>query len=741
MFDDCVNQTNEESYFNEGSTSSKIQQTHDLVEILVKNYQEVIPRSIKRGQEKPMAGRDIPGHDLAQHNTWLADAHQYFREISQKQMALSYTSEWMLDNYYIIRQSLQQIKEDLPSDYYLQLPKLACGPFQGFPRIYAIAREILFSQQMLFDSNDVINILKEFQISVSLSMGELWALPIFLRYCLIEFLSHELVITINPPTTPKLPIYLPNFIKKSQVPPTMDGESDENANNNIANIILSLRAIAELSWNEFIESVSFLERTLRQDPAGKYSQMDFKTRDLYRKEIETLSFSVHRDENEIGTILIEMALYSTKTDEVDPYEKSGGQNHIGEFLFGKYRPEFEKKIGYKPDRKHSLKNWLDNHNSFVYFSSIWLSSVFTLAFFFLIWVSVPTFSSFSMQELLPTPVKWLAFFFLCLITINPILTIATSLVNWIITLRIAPKYLFKLDFKDEIPDPFHTLIVIPAMITSRSEVDSLTQQLEMHYLRNPEPGLSFALLTDFRDAETESLPEDIMLLQYAKASIEFLNRKYEKLISTDVLSEGSLLDMTENLPKSSEPLFYLLHRKRLWNPSEQTWMGWERKRGKLFELNRLLRGEKKLTFITRPENISTLSRVHFVITLDSDTILPRGAACRLVGTLAHPLNQAKFDNLSGEVISGYTVLQPRMEIHPRSANHSWFTRLFSGDAGLDLYSLAVSDAYQDFFGEGSFVGKGIYDVDAFMRSIDAKIPENTVLSHDLLEGIMGRAGL
>ncbi|MDP3449424.1 MAG: hypothetical protein Q8R87_02500, partial [Anaerolineaceae bacterium] len=240
MFDDCVNQSDEEGYFEDNSTSSKIQHTHNLVEVLLKNYQEVVPRSLKRTAGRALTGRDIPGHDLALHITWLADAHQFFREISQKQMTLSYTSEWMLDNYYIIRQSLQQIKEDLPTSFYLQLPKLACGPFSGFPRIYALARAILSSQSMLFDSTDVINILKEFQVSVSLTMGELWALPIFMRYCLIEFLSHELTVTINPTKPPKLPYYFSDFLITERATSTLDDETDGTANNKIANIILSL---------------------------------------------------------------------------------------------------------------------------------------------------------------------------------------------------------------------------------------------------------------------------------------------------------------------------------------------------------------------------------------------------------------------------------------------------------------------------------------------------------------------
>ncbi len=332
---------------------------------------------------------------------------------------------------------------------------------------------------------------------------------------------------------------------------------------------------------------------------------------------------------------------------------------------------------------------------------------------------------------------WIIVILLALTLLIPVLTITTSLVNWLITLVVQPRILPKLDFKAGIPDPFQTLVVIPAMITSRREIDSLIHQLELHYLRNPDPGLIFALLTDFKDADTESLPEDEDLVDHAINAIAALNRKYGPI---------SLTDNDDEIRGTS--LFYFLHRKRLWNPSEGKWIGWERKRGKLHELNQLVRCGTDLSFTTLTDGINSsgiscnaLQHICFVITLDTDTILPRGAAHRLVGTLAHPLNRAVFTEETGNVVSGYTILQPRMEIHPKSVNHSWFTRFFAGDAGLDLYTLAVSDAYQDLFGEGSYVGKGIYDVDAFMRSVDENIPENTVLSHDLLEGLMGRAGL
>lgn len=746
MLEDCANQSQAGNNFSLEDSFSKTQQIQCLVEELVKNYRDVVLQASKHSPKKISSSHDIPGHLLTLHNLWLSEAHRYFRETSLNQASLSYVSEWMLDNYYIIRQSLQQIKEDLPASFYMQLPKLSCGSFKDFPRIYALARSILSSQQFAFDPNDLIIILTEYQKSVPLSMGELWALPIFLRYCLIEFLSHELVFSIAPPKRPNLPVFQPDFLSIGQVPPIMDDNTEETSNNDkIANIILGLRAISEQNWNEVFESISCLEQILRQDPAGKYAQMDFKTRDRYRKEIEWLSLDAGIDETEVGKITLQLA-ESVSLDEKANFENnSRNKKHIGEVLFGKGRSRLEKQIGYEPGQRTRLKRWITEHNTSVYFSGILIVSIFTLLLFLTIINlfphSVTSVQCNSLCSSIWKPVNWITITLLFLALVNPVLTIATSLVNWFITLWMQPRVLPKLDFTNEIPDPFHTLVVIPAMITSRSDIDSLAQQLELHYLRNPEPGLLFALLTDFHDAETETVPDDYILIQYAKALIDKLNRKYEALNSENEIGNNRVVDPSETVGSKTGKHFYFFHRKRLWNPSEKKWIGWERKRGKLVELNLLLRGHKNLSFTTTDGDLSEIENTHFVITLDTDTILPRGAACRLAGTLAHPLNQAVFNEQTGAVISGYTVLQPRMEIHPRSANHSWFTRLFSGDAGLDLYSLAVSDAYQDFYGEGSFVGKGIYDVDAFMRSVDGKIPENSVLSHDLLEGIMGRAGL
>jgi cyclic beta-1,2-glucan synthetase len=763
------------------SSASKAEQLQDLVNRLVKNYQNVYRAKPGSWPKSGLANGNVVGNDLSLYKSWLDEAHLIFRKTSQQKVPLTYVSEWVLDNYYIIRRALQQIKEDLPTSFYKQLPKLPGDSLSEYPRIYALARTILVHQNLLLEPVDLQTILIKFQEHVPLTMGEVWALPIFLRYSLIEVLAHLLVSTIQPNKPPELP-------EAYSLPPEAGDQSlissfsevGKDNNGSISNIILSLRIIDEQDWSDFFESVSCTERTLRKDPTGIYSRMDFMTRDLYRKEIESLSFATGMEENKVAEITLDLS-HSSISDQpgaiVDPpasrstnivenpsgtekttiaQEKPAPPNqgvHIGVLLLGIGRSALEQRIGYKPGPLIVFKRFLLKHASGFYLSSILLLTL--LLFISLGFAArLPELlaaNSFSLDSSLwsswvnpgNSAIKWIIFLLLAFALLVPALSVTTSLVNWLITLLVRPSTLPKIDFKEGIPDPFQTLVVIPAMITSRKEIDSLINQLEQHYLRNPDPGLLFALLTDFKDADAESLPEDEKLVEHAINAIAALNRKYGPNSVTGIDRGGQLVESQQG-----PSLFYFLHRKRLWNPSEGKWIGWERKRGKLHELNQLLRCSTNLTFTTMTDGINSpgvsceaLQHISYVITLDTDTILPRGAAHRLVGTLAHPLNQAVFDEETGRVISGYTILQPRMEIHPKSVNHSWFTRFFAGDAGLDLYTLAVSDAYQDLFGEGSYVGKGIYDVDAFMRSVDDRIPENTVLSHDLLEGIMGRAGL
>ena len=730
------------------SLDDKTERIQPLLQVLFDDFNVIAPHNAA-----PLLVRN-PGRDLQRYADWLAESHRTLSTVLQQKLSLSFVSEWVLDNYYIIRQTLSQIEKDLPRGFFEQLPRLDAGPWKGLPRIYAIAHCVLAFENELLDLTEVQLVLARFQQHSPLTMGELWAVPIFLRYCLVEALAESLIAVIRPQKVPDLPLPPPTKL-------TNTDSSTVSQSDRVANIILSLRAISEQSWKDFFEAVSAVEHTLRNDPAGIYAQMDFTTRDLYRKEIEKLAFATRMDEGEIAETCLRMAEdafahFSAQHQPLagiatsPPAEENPPplpqEVHVGNYLLGKGRLALEERIGYRPGSKAVLLRWVTDHASFVYLYSVAVLS--TLIFVLLAFSArLPELYAAlsSVEHTWPwdvsltspgSPIRWLVMIILTLALFVPVLTIATSLANWLITLLIRPRILPKLEFKQAIPDPFQALVVVPAMITGHEEIESLAAQLELHYLRNPERGLLFALLTDFRDADNETLPEDARLMQDARSRIQELNDRYAFSDEAD----GQAAE-----PAGGVVRFYLFHRRRQWNPSEGKWMGWERKRGKLDELNRLLRGENHLSFINQealtPADHSALQKVRYVITLDADTILPIGAAARLVGTLAHPLNRAQFDPQSGKVVSGYTVLQPRMEIHPKSANLSWFTRIFAGDAGLDLYSLAVSDAYQDLFGVGIYVGKGIYDVDAFRRSVDAHIPENTILSHDLLEGLMGRAGL
>ncbi len=380
------------------------------------------------------------------------------------------------------------------------------------------------------------------------------------------------------------------------------------------------------------------------------------------------------------------------------------KSHVGYYLVDAGRFFLEERIDYHPEPNTRLKRWALSHPTTTYLGSI--GSISLLIVFGLL--SYTYLAGGSPGQLI----------LVGLLGSGLALEAAINLVNWIITHSIPPRTLPRMDFTEAIPPGYRTMVVIPTLLGSTAELNSLLQELELHFLCNPDPQLTFALLTDFDDAPAQHMPEDEQLLARARAGIEKLNHKYEQTAP-----------------------FYLFHRQRDWNPSEGVWMGWERKRGKLAEFNRLLLNTGTTSYTTQVGDLSILPEVKYVITLDADTSLPQGSASRLVATLAHPLNQAVFAADDRSVTAGYTVLQPRVEIKPTSANRSLFAQIFAGNTGFDLYTLAVSDVYQDLFGEGSYVGKGIYDVAAFEKSLAGQVRENTLLSHDLFEGLYGRAAL
>lgn len=616
---------------------------------------------------------------------WLA--HDHFARLSEEKQALTYAGEWLLDNFYVVQQALRQVYQDMPEGYYRQLPKLGTAPFAGYPRVYALAQTLLDYCDRHVDMDRLERFVQAYQQVTTLTMGELWALPTMLRLYTLECLIHTIARVAGLVEGEEEPHPSPSQI--------LHDLGDDAI---VANCILSLRSLATQDWKEFFESVSPLEETLRKDPAGVYAAMDFETRNRYRGVVEELARVGGWTEVEVAQAAVDLARQSP-----GDAPRAG---HVGFYLLDEGRAQLETLVGYRPPWRTRAWRWVFAHPLLLYLGIIGSTTLLVLAAVLGYVASVGG----TIAQLIA-----LALFFLL-----PASAVAVDLTNALITHLVPPRTLPRMDFGKGIPPEFRTTVVVPSLLSSADEVRSLLHHLELHYVGNADPHLHFALLTDFTDAPEENMPEDPNLLEQVWSGVQALNKKYGR---------------------RGEGPFYLFHRHRLWNPLEGCWMGWERKRGKLVEFNRLLRGSEETTYSVREGDMSILSQVRYVITLDADTTLPQGSAQRLIATLAHPLNQAEFDPESGALRAGYTVLQPRVEIQPASANRSFFTRVFSGDTGLDLYTRAVSDVYQDLFGEGNYVGKGIYDVDAFERCLAGRAPENALLSHDLFEGIHGRAGL
>ncbi|MEL7626466.1 MAG: glucoamylase family protein [Anaerolineaceae bacterium] len=688
-------------FANEGSN----QHNASFVQTLVSLYKEayVLPA------RKLIKQKNQVKTDLKVFETWIIKAFERYRKLSESGGRIDLTAEWVLDNHYILQQAFRLIEENLPTDYLEQLPCLPDSSNYGFPRIFGLIRSILFHQNYLLNLDELQVTLIEFQQQVPLTMGELWSIPIVIRFGLIEKIAHVLVDDIKLDEKADLDLELPSLPTYPKLTDEEVSGHEEIAVELIGNLIRSLRTISETDWDEIFEAISVVEKTLREDPSGVYPRMDFRTRNMYRSEIEKLARKSDKSETWLVDKLIDL---SSRKDQQAPV-------HIGEFLIGSRRLEFEQLTGYKPNLKTRLDRKIKSWNSQLYIGGTLFLALILIMITLLITHQNIVFERISFSQVLLMVIVALGL-------IPPSIYVANDLLNLLINSVTPPTMLPKMDFRKSIPEESRTLVVIPGMISKSSDIENLVHQLEVHFLSNPLPGLKFALLSDFPDADSQIRPEDEGLVNEAVQSIKDLDEKYHQA------DDGN------------GQRFFLFHRKRLWNPSQETWMGWERKRGKLHELGLFLRGSNDTSFLPVCADEATrnaLGMVKYIITVDADTLLPPGSAARMVGTIAHPLNQAKVDPQSGKVTSGYTILQPRVEVNPRSANKTWFSRIFAGDSGLDLYSHAVSDVYQDLFGEGIYVGKGIYDLDSMLQTVDPHIPENMLLSHDLLEGILGRAGL
>ena len=667
---------------------------------------------------------------------------------------------WLLDNFYLIEQQIDLARRHLPRGYSRQLPRLAAGLSAGFPRIYDLALELISHMDGRVDSDNATHFIAAYQTVEPLKLGELWAFPIMLQLALLENLRRVALRIVRRreerdaaiiwadrmlaavEKKPKQLIQLLAEFANADVPLTapfveefyarlqaqgaamafvqtwveqklleqgvtatqlLEAASRKAAANqiSIANSIGSLRFIGAMDWRNYVESLSMVEQILREDPTGMYTTQDFATRDRYRHVIEYLTKGCSRSELAVARAAIVLA--QAAAQRLGTNHRSA---HVGYYLIDDGRQTLEHTVGCRLSWKLRASRAIRNYRLVLYLGPILLLTALA--------ISVVLFScgGFGLSD-------WRCWFF-AITGIIGVSALAVSLVNLMVTLVLPPRALPRLDFSKGIPAVHRTMVIVPTLISKPQEIDDLLEALEIRYLGNRDPNLWFALLTDFRDAPERILPDDDALIAHARAAVQTLNDTY----------------------RDDRPcIFYLFHRPRLWNPYERVWMGYERKRGKLEQFNALLRGGEQTAFSEIVGDMSILASIKYVITLDTDTQLPRDTARTLIGNIAHPLNRPVYDADKGRIVEGYAILQPRTSISLTSAGQSWFTKLFAGESGIDPYTREVSDVYQDIFGEGSFIGKGIYDVDAFRQAVDGRFPENLILSHDLLESGYARSAL
>jgi cyclic beta-1,2-glucan synthetase len=671
-----------------------------------------------------------------------------------------------LDNYYVVEEVLREIRHDLPGGYYKELPKLAHGPLAGYPRIFALALALIAHTDSSLDETNITRFVKAYQTVAPLIIGELWAVPTMFRLGLTENLrrladqllavwderdraknwiaslglatgasgerSEVFPLAAAGPLTDSFIVHALQILRDEgspdaqdqmqrlldqgaiAVPEVMHRENHRQAVNqvSIGNCVTSLRLLATLDWGKFFEDTNLVEPVLREDPAGAYEHQDFATRDRYRQAVEKLARrSRCREEVDVARRVVELARRGQEGSATEA--GFAPANHVGHYLIGPAQAVLKAELGYRPRLGERFRDALLEHPRAVYFGSIAVLIILFIAL-------AGTLEGWGQRgDASGIQAAW-PWILLVLAAVIPVSELAVGVVNGVMTLFLPPRVLPKLEFKEGIPADLATFVVMPSMLVRPESAVVLLERLEVHYLANPDPNLWFALLTDFADASAEHQPEDDGYLQAALEGVKTLNARYA--------GDGP-------------PRFFLFHRRRHWNAVEGCWMGWERKRGKLDEFNRLLRGDRTTSYVVCSGNPSDLPRIRYVITLDVDTQLPRETARRLVGTLAHPLNRACFDPHQGRVVEGYGVLQPRLGMQPTAANKSWFTRIWASSPGIDPYATAVSDIYQDLFGVGTFTGKGIYEVDAFEAATGRTFPENHILSHDLIEGNYARCGL
>ncbi|MDZ7660138.1 GH36-type glycosyl hydrolase domain-containing protein [Fodinibius sp.] len=730
-----------------------------------KQYLEEEIRQLAKLQEFTLDSMPMESIDktLASAKKTLTKTYTVLARAAKLNRELSSAGEWLIDNFYIIQEQIVQLQADLPKSYYEKLPRLTQGEFKGYPRTYEIIQLLASISDNIIDQENTTIAIRAYQEVDILNLAEMWSVPLMNRLALIVRLAQrsekllrdrkiqdEIDALLNDKISGN--IDEPGFLlrKLSEIVEQKDDsirylvilaqrlqsrgmfteserrwfdyklsrwetnleeqlrariQQTSRLHLSIQNAISSLREVSETDWSLFVESCSVVERILRLDPANMYPRMDFSTRDRYRKIIEKLSAHSTYNEQEVAEQALMMAESAAQNGTIQRSKKM----HIGYYLIDDGYAALCQKLAYQKPLDERLRQ-LANEYPAIYFSFIGIHFVILIA---IVGLVTNLLVRESWMIILTLIISWL-----------PALDLSIVSTNRLLSFLIPPRILPKLKFDGAIPDEYRTVVIVPTMLSSPSDVEAQFELLEIRALANSNESLQFAIVSDFLDAETETRESDDAIMEAARQQINRLNVQYHSKYGDK---------------------FLFFHRKRLWNNAEQKWMGWERKRGKIEEFNQLLKNKDAQTsFIEIPEDFLVSVQkfpIKFVITLDADTKLPPGSAQMLIGAAAHPLNRAEIDSEKNIVTKGYGIFQPRISIPPKSANKTMFAKIYSGNVGLDPYTTAVSDIYQDLFGEAVFTGKGLYDLDAFDSVVGNRFPENQILSHDLLESTYLRAAL
>ena len=657
---------------------------------------------------------------------------------SASDIPLCPASIWLLDNFYIIEEQYRDIKI-LNKKTYSKTIILNKGYLKGYPRIFAVALELVSHTSGRLDKNTIIEFVNSYQTISILNMFEIWNMSLVLRIALIEYLrfvcetidkiQHDWIeveklknksnadvedfikFSISSMEKPRTSYieHLLKFLRAENIDEkpiikiieakllsfdtsieqviNRDHQEQSQIQNTIGNLITSLRFMISADWNVIFEQISYVEKILNNDPAGIYSKQDFETRDYYRHQLEAIARNLNLSETNTARAILKL---SSTVDDIKKPEA-----HIGYYLIGN-----GKKTLYN-EYKQKLKTKSNSQVLSLYLAA---AGIITISLLTLLLYLIKPGTALSI-------IIFAAGF-------APFFETALFLENWIITHHIQPDFLPKIKYKNDIPVDKKTVVIVPTLLSGTARVKKIIEKLEISYLANNEKNIYFAVIGDFSDSDSYNMPQDKDITDSGFKLIKDLNNKYSK----------------------SNDIFFLLIRNRIYNKSQNKWIGWERKRGAIVEFIGLLKG-KPASFGYISGDISNLKDTNYIITLDADTVLPIGAASKLIGTISHPLNQPVYDKKRGIVTSGYGIIQPKILISKESSSKSKFSCLFAGQGGIDAYSFASFDLYQDLFGEAVFTGKGIFDINTYYNALLTSIPDNTVLSHDIIEGSYMRVGL